>query len=213
LRLSVAPAARENDDRVTALESVCGRFRHGGKVESLDVGIDRRHLSSAHYHLLAQDLLVTRDDVMPDRESSSSTRFREQLREAPSRGDDCLARKAAEAEHEARSRLRLLVHGMDGPDSDSVAPGRRFDRRVRSTMSKVGDEMHPLIGCVDHDMVLCSPGQLGDQRIALTPILEPSSPQMRREVPVTHELGDHRLFEARRLPIDQISCTDEGTTQ
>jgi len=164
-------------------------------------------------HSSATDPVHCGRDARARTRGTSGARFREELREALSCSDDCLARKPAEAEHEARSRRRLLVHVMDRPHSDAVATRRRLDRRVRSTVPKVGDEMHALIGRVDHDMVPCSPGQLGDQGIALAPILEPSSPQMRREVPVAHELGDHRLFEARGLSIDQISCADEGTAQ
>src|SRR5262249_41309690 len=117
--------------------------------------------------------------------SRLAVRLLEDLCEAPGRCDDRLTRKAAEAEHQPGPRSRLLVHRMDRADRDATSSGRRLDRRVRSTLSKVGDEMHPLIGRVDHDVVLRSAGQLGDQGVALTPILKPRPPQVRRAWPAT----------------------------
>ena len=80
-------------------------------------------------------------------------------------------------------------------------------------MAKICEKVHALIRDVDREVVARAPCELSHQPVALIAILQPRPANMRREIALPHEFGDHRLVEAGRLAVYQVAGADECSEQ
>src|ERR1700682_4196397 len=73
------------------------------------------------------------------------------------------------------------------PNDDAVLAACALDRDVRETPPCVSNEMHPLVRRIDRYVGAEATLESGNQHVALIPIQQAHSTNMRCEVPLFHE--------------------------
>jgi hypothetical protein len=68
-----------------------------------------------------------------------------------------------------------------------------LDGDVRQASAREGNEMHPLVRRIHREVSAEAALERGNQFVALIPIAEPHSTDMRRKVPLFHECGNDGL--------------------
>src|SRR5262245_10814130 len=91
----------------------------------------------------------------------------QRLRQAPHGRRDGRGGIAAEPQHEALPRLGADVHGRERAHDDAFMTRSVLDGGVGQAITKMGDEMHALIGRCDFDMVSAIATQRLDEPVTL----------------------------------------------
>ena len=79
------------------------------------------------------------------------------------------------------------------PDDDAVLASGALDGDVREASPRVCNEMHPLVRRIDRYVRAEAALESGNQHVALIPIQQAHSTNMRCEVPLFHERGNDGL--------------------
>src|ERR1700736_362146 len=125
------------------------------------------------------------------------------------RGTDHLAWVATETKHKRRSRSCCNMQAAHCPNDDAVLAACALDRDVRETPPRVSNEMHPLVRRIGRYVGAEVTLESGNQHVALIPIQQAHSTNMRCEVPLFHESGNDGLAQGRWLSIDKIAGGNE----
>jgi hypothetical protein len=115
------------------------------------------------------------------------------LGQAFNRGTDYLAWVATETKHKGRSRNCCNMQAAHCPDDDAVLAPCALDRDVRETSPRVRNEMHSLVRRIDRHVGAEAAPESSNQHVALIPIQQAHSTNVRRKVPLFHESGNDRL--------------------
>ena len=88
-----------------------------------------------------------------------------------------------------------------------------LDRDVRETSPRVRNEMHPLVRRIDRYVGAEAALESTNQHVALIPIQQAHSTNMRCEVPLFHESGNDGLAQGRWLSVHKIAGGNERPQQ
>src|SRR5882757_8949325 len=145
--------------------------------------------------------------------SLSSDTLGDERRQPSGRRYDRLPRKPAKPQHETCAGARCAVEAANRAHDDTGALGAGLDSDVRRSVAQIGDEMHALIGDRNVEPTRRATYQRLRQRVALFAIELAHAANVRSEMALLHELGNHRLLQRRRLAIDQIARADKSPQQ